>query len=210
MKGREWGTLGFELALGFAAVGALLLWYGAQSTTTDCRRRVVALERERATRTAAFRTLQEELVLHRRAMRRSVLREDARLLIGQGLTGSERTFKVGDGKQSTILFSIDPDCPACEAMLPFVDSISQRSECPAQVIGLVIEEGHDMAGFVARHSIEYPVLREASGALWDFLPLGRSPVVAVVSRNGAVRGWWTGVLPEGERRAVRDAVDSCD
>jgi len=123
--------------------------------------------------------------------------------------GRAVSYTLADGVLGSMLFSVDPDCPACVRMLPFVDSLQRVSGCHVRSVGLFLGPRSRLAEFIEQHSLGFPVLYGASSALFTFLPLTRSPVIVVVDRRGAVAGTWEGFLDSEERAELRRMVSGC-
>ncbi|MGH7540065.1 MAG: hypothetical protein ACRELC_03595 [Gemmatimonadota bacterium] len=58
--------------------------------------------------------------------------------------------------------------------------------------------------------LSFPILEQATGKFWAFLPLARSPVLVIVAAGGTILGTWEGVLGRDARDEVRRSLKACE
>lgn len=144
-----------------------------------------------------------------RAFRFVVLDQSARRIVGSNGQGKPVSFDIADGRRGTVLFSVDPNCPACLSMLPFVDSLQTVSRCHLRSVGLFLGSGRALKEFLRGNHVDFPMIQGASSHLFDFLPLAESPVIVAIEPDGSVAGIWEGRLDSQKRANVRRLVSGC-
>lgn len=93
-----------------------------------------------------------------------------------------------------VMYSVDPECPACIENLPFIESLHRQGPCGTGVVGVAVDGWQELEAFRQAHRVTIPVLRHASGDVWQIFPIATSPATIVVGPRGAVQGWWVGAL----------------
>jgi cytochrome c biogenesis protein CcmG/thiol:disulfide interchange protein DsbE len=101
-------------------------------------------------------------------------------------------------------------CGPCQAEAPIIEQLSRRwRDRGVVVVGIdtdTPDEG-DPRDFVLRHSLSYPIVRDATGQTSRSYEVESLPTLVVVSRTGAIVAVRTGITDDAElERLLRQAL----
>jgi peroxiredoxin len=123
-----------------------------------------------------------------------------------------RNFRSGDfvGKRPFVLVFFSSWCKVCERKMPIVRAAATKME-EVDFIGVALdtdETWDDVAEFVERHRLSFPIVRGAHYKTFSlgYDPFGSIPVIVVVGRDGVVVDLQVGYSPFDYNRLVGAAA----
>lgn len=157
----------------------------------------------------AARTLRDEsdLSLYRGVLRRSQLSSSVSIE-GEDLDSKRIRVRLGSSNAPIILYSIDPDCPACLATLPFINELAIEGPCNVRVLGIGVNGWSRLDSLSRSHELRFPILRSSGGEAWELFPIAASPSTVLIMPNGRLHGWWLGAIEREERVSIKKMLST--
>ncbi len=115
---------------------------------------------------------------------------------GVGLSGTDHngdstSFYPRHAVGRTLLYSIVPTCPSCWQAVPFLNALDASGSCDVRVLAIAVG---DTPSFVRADSgrTRFDVLFNASGALWEALPIAVPSSAVLIGEHGRLEALWPG------------------
>ncbi len=119
-----------------------------------------------------------------------------------GLEKGMTLAKVGDvdygSSELTLLIALRTTCSYCEASLPLYRKLidaGSRGPKPLHVIAVFSERSEEVANYLKAKDVEIDFVPEVN---FDGLHISGTPTMILVNRDGAVKDFWIGKLPDSE------------
>jgi peroxiredoxin len=125
------------------------------------------------------------------------------LLEGLTLDSVPTVIDLSASDRPILLYSIDPDCPACLSTLPFIQDLDTGRLCNVRVLGIGVNKMDTLDEFAKREHVGFPILRNSDGDAWRLFPLSASPATILIAPRGRVYGWWIGALSTAQQAEIR-------
>lgn len=130
------------------------------------------------------------------------------VLEGTDQYGNSHRIAAAEVSAPMLLYSIDPDCPACIQTLPAIRSFAHSQSC-VSTIGVAVDKLPQVPEFLESRDVDFPVLLEASGSLWTLLDLTTSPTVALIGPAGRLHWISRGTLSgPSAGRSLESEIDA--
>lgn len=152
---------------------------------------------------------ERELRYYRMLARRALL--DSSVVVQGRVNSSIVALNLAKLPNPLVMYSIDTRCAACVANFSVVSEIVSSVRCSVDFLGVVAgdDAGIDTLWPHAPKGIR--IMREASGSVWEVLPLAVIPSLVVVGQPGRVLGWWSGLVSPADRAAASAALnEACE
>ena len=92
-------------------------------------------------------------------------------------------------------------CTACELEIPTLETLQRDANQSAIVLGITDEDSSVVREWMDKYGRNFRSLIDGK-ATWDAFGVSGIPVLVVIDRNGIVRGYLQGIIPERSLRRV--------